>query len=169
MSDLTKKPVRIIFDTDIGGDCDDAGALAMLHRLCDKGEAELLAVTHCFSTPFVAGCIDAINQFYGRVVPVGVNYEIRHEGRGTYAGALAEYCPNRYPPETFGTDKAAPDTLEVLRRTLANEEDGSVTLVGTGMLHSMARLLRSGADEISPLTGKELAERPEVKKAYLGG
>ena len=36
---------KIIFDTDIGGDCDDAGTLAMLHRLCDKGEAELLAVT----------------------------------------------------------------------------------------------------------------------------
>ena len=41
------KPVKIIFDTDIGGDCDDAGALALIHRLCDKGEAELLAVTHC--------------------------------------------------------------------------------------------------------------------------
>lgn len=43
-----KKPVKIIFDTDIGGDCDDAGALALLHRLCDMGEAELLAVTHCY-------------------------------------------------------------------------------------------------------------------------
>ena len=41
-----KKPVRIIYDTDLGGDCDDAGTLAMLHRLCDLGEAELLAVTH---------------------------------------------------------------------------------------------------------------------------
>ena len=39
-----KKPIKIIFDTDIGGDCDDAGALALIHRLCDKGEAELLAV-----------------------------------------------------------------------------------------------------------------------------
>ncbi len=169
MSENLKKPVKIIFDTDIGGDCDDAGALAMLHRLCDKGEAELLAVTHCFSTPYVAGCIDAINQFYGRVVPVGVNYEIRHEGRGTYAGALSEYCPNRYPPETFGTDKAAPDTLEVLRKTLAAEEDGSVTLVVTGMLHSMAKLLRSGADDISPLTGKELAAKKICRTVVMGG
>jgi hypothetical protein len=31
----TKQKVKIVFDTDIGGDCDDAGALAMLHRLCD--------------------------------------------------------------------------------------------------------------------------------------
>ena len=63
-----KKPVKIVFDTDIGGDCDDAGTLAMLHRLCDKGEAELLAVTHCYASPYVAGCIDAINKFYGRSV-----------------------------------------------------------------------------------------------------
>ena len=48
-------PVKIIFDTDIGWDCDDAGALAMLHRLCDKGEAELLAVTHCMANPWLAG------------------------------------------------------------------------------------------------------------------
>ena len=41
--------VKIIFDTDIGGDCDDAGALALIHRLCDKGEVELLAVTRKFS------------------------------------------------------------------------------------------------------------------------
>ena len=63
------KPVKIIYDTDIGYDCDDAAALAMIHRLCDRGEAELLAVTHCFSTPYVSGCIDSINCYYGRQVP----------------------------------------------------------------------------------------------------
>ena len=45
-------PETIIFDTDIGCDCDDAGALALLHRLCDKGEARLLAVTHCQNSPY---------------------------------------------------------------------------------------------------------------------
>ena len=51
---MEKKPVKIIYDTDIGGDCDDAGTLSMLHRLCDKNEAELLAVTHCYATPYAA-------------------------------------------------------------------------------------------------------------------
>ena len=36
---------KIIFDTDIGGDCDDAGALAILHEAQNAGKAELLAVT----------------------------------------------------------------------------------------------------------------------------
>ena len=34
----------------------------MLHSLCNKGEAELLAVTHCYSSPWYAGCIDAIKR-----------------------------------------------------------------------------------------------------------
>ena len=65
---------KIIFDTDIGWDCDDAGALALIHSLCNKGEAELLAVTATYYHKYAAGCIDAINRYYGRIVPVGVNY-----------------------------------------------------------------------------------------------
>ena len=71
------KSKKIIFDTDIGWDCDDAGALALIHSLCNKGEAELLAVTATYYHRYVAGCIDAINRFYGRIVPVGVNYARR--------------------------------------------------------------------------------------------
>ena len=59
-----KEAIKIIFDTDIGGDCDDAGALALIHRLCDKGETEFLAVTHCCNSPYLAGCIDSINHFF---------------------------------------------------------------------------------------------------------
>jgi len=163
------KPVKIIFDTDIGGDCDDAGALAMLHRLCDKGEAELLAVTGCFASPWMAGCIDAINRFYGREVPVGINYDVLQDSRGVYAGALCDCFPNRYPAEVWGTDKAAPDTLTVLRKTLAEAEDGSVTLVVTGNLGSMAKLALSGPDAISPMTGQEMISRKLARTVLMGG
>jgi len=125
---LPKKNVKIIFDTDIGGDCDDAGALAMLHRLCDLGEAELLAVTACYASPYVAGCIDAINRYYNREVPVGINYSAKNEDGGVYAGSLCKEFPSRYPQETYGIPNAAPDTLHVLRKTLAHADDHSITL-----------------------------------------
>lgn len=38
-----KPPVKIIFDTDMDSDCDDVGALAMLHVMTDQGESENLA------------------------------------------------------------------------------------------------------------------------------
>ncbi len=162
-------PVKIIFDTDLGGDCDDAGTLAMLHRLCDKGEAELLAVTHCYSTPYVAGCIDAINTYYGREVPIGINYDRQMNDRGNHAGALCDSFPNKYPAENYNTPKAAPDTLTVLRRTLANAEDNSITLVVTGKLSSMAKLVTSGPDDISPLSGKELIAKKLKRTVVMGG
>ena len=35
--------IPIIFDTDIGTDIDDAGALAILHVMADRGQARILA------------------------------------------------------------------------------------------------------------------------------
>ncbi len=39
------EPVRLIFDTDICGDCDDVLALGMIHALQSRGHCRLLAVT----------------------------------------------------------------------------------------------------------------------------
>lgn len=161
-----KKPIKIIFDTDIGGDCDDAGALAMLHNLCDRGEAELLAVTACYASPYVAGCIDAINRYYGRIVPVGINYTRGSGEKGTYCEQLCREFPNDYPPEGY---KNFPDTLDILRKTLSAAEDASVTLVVTGYLSSLARLVTSSPDEYSPLTGRELITRKVVRTVIMGG
>ena len=36
-------PVPVIFDTDIGPDYDDVGAMALLHAMADSGECKILA------------------------------------------------------------------------------------------------------------------------------
>ena len=168
---MEKKPIKIIFDTDMGVDCDDAGALALIHRLCDKGEAKLLAVTHCGNSPYYAGCIDSINRFYGREVPVGINFAaaVDKNPKGVYAAALCENFSNKFPPESHGTAEGPEDTLALQRRLLANAEDGSVTLLVTGNLASMERLVTSGADGISPLSGKQLIERKLHRTVVMGG
>ena len=38
------EPPAVIFDTDMGSDCDDAGALAILNALADAGEVRILGV-----------------------------------------------------------------------------------------------------------------------------
>src|SRR5215472_12444557 len=66
-------PVRLIFDTDMGNDIDDALALAMIHALESKGEAKLLAVTITKDNRWAAPYVDLVNTFYGRgSIPVGV-------------------------------------------------------------------------------------------------
>ncbi len=160
---------KIIFDTDIGWDCDDAGALGLLHRLCDAGEAELLATVHCYVTPYVAGCLDAINTHYGRPVPVGLNYDLPRNNPDTYAKALCETFPNRYPAEVIGTPDAPPDSLALMRRLLAEAEDGSITIVTVGDQANLARLVTSEGDEYSPLNGVELITRKVKRTVVMGG
>ena len=43
---------NIILDTDIGPDCDDAAALAMLNLYADQGLCRILGITHCTSNPY---------------------------------------------------------------------------------------------------------------------
>ncbi len=67
------EPVRLIFDTDICGDCDDVLALGMIHSLQSRGHCRLLAVTISVDHELAAPFVDAVNAFYGRGdVPIGV-------------------------------------------------------------------------------------------------
>src|SRR5215472_13274732 len=66
-------PVRVIFDTDMGNDVDDALALAMIHALESNGEAKLLAVTLTKDNRWAAPYVNLVNTFYGRgSIPIGV-------------------------------------------------------------------------------------------------
>src|SRR5579885_1120954 len=68
-----REPVRLIFDTDICGDCDDVLALGMIHALQSRGHCRLLAVTISADHELAAPFVDAVNTFYGRgEIPIGV-------------------------------------------------------------------------------------------------
>ncbi len=68
----SRRAVPIIFDTDIGTDVDDAGALAILHILADRGEAEVLAAMSANQNRWCAPAIDVVNTYYGRKdMPIG--------------------------------------------------------------------------------------------------
>jgi hypothetical protein len=159
---------KLIIDTDIGPDCDDAGALACAHALQSDGFCRLLAVTHCTSNPYGAGCADAINNWYGRGdIPVGT---LKQPGFLSgpecmkYNRYIAENYPNRYPGV-----KGAPDAMAVMRQTLAGEPDGSVVICAIGPLNNMANLLRSRPDEYSPLDGKSLMAAKLKRLVVMGG
>ena len=55
------QPVRLIFDTDVMGDVDDVGTVAVLHALADLGEAEILAMGVSSKNPWSPLCLSALN------------------------------------------------------------------------------------------------------------
>src|SRR4051812_34913761 len=73
VSPVVRRPIPLIFDTDIGNDIDDALALGMIHALECRGECKLLAVTVTKDEPMSAPFVDAVNTFYRRGdIPIGV-------------------------------------------------------------------------------------------------
>ena len=117
---LAKVPV--ILDTDIGPDCDDVAAVALLHGLVNRGEARLLAMMCCISSDWGAPCLDALNTYYGRPeIPVGTLKERGFLDGKSYNEVVARCVPHALR----SSPRAAP-----ARRTTAGRARPS--LAGSG-------------------------------------
>ena len=69
-------PVKLILDTDMSGDADDLGTLAMLNALYDINECEIVAVAvnRKDKTNASAAAVDAVNTWYSRpAIPIGTD------------------------------------------------------------------------------------------------
>lgn len=156
-------PVKLIFDTDMGNDVDDAMALALIHEFADRGEAELLAVTLSKDNPWAAAYVDAVNTFYGRPdLPIGIVKGGKTPDDGKFVRIISERKANGklVYPRDIGPDMKSdlPDATDLLRATLATQPDASVTLISVGFLTNMARLLQSKPDAHSTLAGTDLVK-----------
>lgn len=139
------EPVRLIFDTDMGNDVDDALALAVIHALESRGEAKLLAVTLTKDNRYAAPYVDLVNHFYGRgSVPIGVvkngptpkdapMIQVPAERRDEHGLLL-------YPRRIMnGAD--APEAAPLLLKILAAQPGASVVIVQVGFSTNLAKLL----------------------------
>lgn len=162
------RPVPLIFDTDICGDCDDVLALGMIHALQSRDACRLLAVTVSARNDLAAPFVDAVNTFYGRGdVPIGSVGDdgVKLESAFLSLASVRDGDALRYPRD-LKSSAEAPPAVAVLRKALASAEDGSVAIAQVGFSTNLVRLLDSGPDEISPLSGEELV-RKKVKLLSL--
>ncbi len=144
--------VRLIFDTDLQGDVDDVGTVAMLHALADQGEVDLLAMGVSCKNPWSPLCLDALNTYFGRPdIPLGVVRGEAFLSPSKYARQIAEEFPHR-----LKSADDAPDAVQVYRKVLARAKDKSVVMLSVGQLTNLARLLKSPPDSLSELPGEQL-------------
>jgi len=156
--------VKIIFDTDIGGDADDLGALAMLHNLHNKGECKLLAIASWTTEQNVIPALDAINRYYKNpTIPLGIRLKDSHQEEYNYCKPIADKLPSKL------TNQDVLLATELYRKVLSKQDDKSVTIVVVGPLKNIMDLLQSPADNYSPLSGKELIEQKVKKFVIMGG
>lgn len=150
---------KIIFDHDLGSDCDDGGAGAIFAKAHRDGLIDLLAVTHAIANPYGQYCMEAIFEYLGaKGVAFGYNLE-------NTLGCEEDYhMSTKGPAERYYTEKGRPfpeqkSNCKLLRKILAeNGGKKDITVTMTGPLTTLHELYLSEPDEISPKTGRELAE-----------
>jgi inosine-uridine nucleoside N-ribohydrolase len=160
-------PVRIIFDTDLGPDYDDVGALAFLHAMADSGKAEILATVTSNKNELVVPSIEVINTYFNRpYLPLGAP-----KGDGAGLGSSQHWADSivaKYPHKISATSEAA-DAVSVYRKILKSQPDNSVTIITVGFLTNLSSLLKSKPDDISNLSGNELVKKKVSKLVSMAG
>jgi inosine-uridine nucleoside N-ribohydrolase len=161
-------PVSIIFDTDLGPDYDDVGALTLLHAFADKGEVRILATIACNVYKYTGPCIDVVNHYYGRPdIPIGYPVNGPDQADG-HRDKWAEALPAKFPHKLNDT-KDATDAVQLYRRILAGEPDRSVVIASVGFFTNLAGLLQSKPDQYSKLSGKQLVAKKVKHLVSMAG
>lgn len=155
---------KIIFDTDIGGDADDLGALAMLHNYVKRGDCELLAIMIWSTDKYAVPAVDAINRFYHHPnIPIGTRKDPVYTSETNYNKVISDNFEYKL------TYNVVPDVVELYRKILAAAADTSITVVTVGPLLNIQRLLQSKADKYSTLNGSDLIEKKVKEFVMMGG
>ena len=172
-SNYEQEDIRVILDCDMGSSTDDLFALMMLYRYMDMKRCTLLGVIVDRMDRANADAVDVMNNYYGYPdIPIGLEkagvvaphvyipYHNMAYARSTDAEPLFK--------RSVGDDGEYMDGYKLYRKILAQQPDKSVTIASIGFVTSLARLLESGPDEYSPLSGQELVQR-KIKNIYCMG
>jgi inosine-uridine nucleoside N-ribohydrolase len=167
-------PVHLIFETDMGNDVDDALALDMLYKYMDSGKVKLLAISNNKNSPYSVQFLNIMNHWYGHPnIPIGdVTNGANSEGDAkNYAQLTCEYSVDgkKVFEDILKDSVQAEESVQLYRKTLAAQPDTSVVIASVGFSTNIARLLDSKADDLSPLTGKELVAKKVKLLAMMAG
>ncbi|MEI9909053.1 MAG: nucleoside hydrolase [Bacteroidota bacterium] len=160
-------PIPIIFDSDMGPDYDDVGAIALLHAFADSGYAKILATVASTKYEGVAAVFSVFNTYFKRPgivigVPKGKALELKDNQHWTDSVLL------KYPHKIKSNDEV-PGATEIYRKVLASQPGKSVTIVTVGFLTNLSDLLQSPPDKYSPLNGKQLVKQKVKQLVCMAG
>jgi inosine-uridine nucleoside N-ribohydrolase len=159
--------IPVIFDTDMGPDYDDVGAITLLHAFADSGKAVILATMASNKYEGVAAVLNLFNTYFQRPgIPIGVpkgNAVDQRDWQHWTDSILPKY------PHTIKRNDEAPDAVSLYRKILAGRPDHSVVIITVGFLTNLSGLLQSGPDAYSRLNGTELVHMKVKQLVSMAG
>jgi pyrimidine-specific ribonucleoside hydrolase len=161
------EPIAVIFDSDMGPDYDDVGAIALLHAFADSGYAKILATVASTKYEGVAAVFDVFNTYFKRPdlligVPKDRALELKDWQHWTDT-VIQNY------PHSIKSNAEVPDAISVYRKVLASQPDKSVTIITVGFLTNLAGLLQSPPDQYSKLGGLHLINQKVRQLVCMAG
>ena len=161
------KPIPVIFDSDMGPDYDDVGAITLLHAFADSGYINILGTVASTKYEGVAAVFNVLNTYFNRPglligVPKGKALELKDSQHWTDT-LLLKY------PHRIKKNAEVLSATEVYRKSLASQPDRSVTIITVGFLTNLADLLQSAPDKYSKLSGKELVRKKVKQLVCMAG
>ena len=162
---FTGPMTNIVFDTDMASDPDDTSDLAMLLRLQQLGEANIIAYAVSGSNIYSAPATEAMNMWGSTArPPIGA-----YQGSSTTStSAYAQTVAQEFGAELKNRGSFI-SAVTALRRGLAAAADNSVCYCVVGSLTNLAALLQSSADAESALSGRALVQAKVRRIVLMGG
>jgi len=181
-----KGPIPVIIDTDLDGDVDDVGAVAILNSFMVRGEAKLIACIHNTRNVQLSSCatIQAINTYYGHPsIPIGQYHgepgpttpmtsvlspaspEGYHGPARVCGSSYTRQVHQRFNPD-FPNDDKLPAGVDVYRKALASADDGTLVIASVGLMENLQDLIQSQPDSVSSLNGLDLV-RKKVRELVI--
>ncbi|WP_084148759.1 nucleoside hydrolase [Arenibacter latericius] len=160
-----RNPVKVIFETDMGNDIDDALALAMLYRYAEQGKVEIIGISNNKQSENSSKFIDIMNKWYNfPKIPIGTVVKGKRgevESKSFAKKVVDEYKKDKSVSNSREIDfeTKVEESVSLYRQILSAEPDHSVIIISVGFFTNLARLLDSGPDKFSALNGKELVAR----------
>ncbi|WP_339923582.1 nucleoside hydrolase [uncultured Cyclobacterium sp.] len=170
VQDSIAQAEKIILDTDMGSDCDDVGAMAVLHHFADQGKVEILGVIYSSGkVPYGVGIIDAINVYYGRPeILIGASHDL------SFGDPKDKMHSEKLAKDTIAYKNRLIHNLDAMEQTALNRQlliqapDNSITYITIGHTKGLYELIKSSPGSDSPLTGLELVSRKVKRWVALG-
>lgn len=157
----------VIFDSDMGPDYDDVGAIALLHAFADSGKIKILATLASDKYEGVAAVLDLFNTYFHRPdIPIGVpkgDAVDQRDWQHWTDSILLHY------PHAIERNSEAQDAVTLYRKVLAEQKDHSVVIITVGFLTNLSGLLQSGPDAYSPLNGADLVRKKVKELVSMAG
>lgn len=132
---------QIFIDTDMGSDCDDVAAVAILAHFHRLGKINILGVSHTSANPRTVEYLDMVCRFYGceteSLAAASAEWGIGEFRKGFFDDVLKGFA--------FRTPSSRLNAVQLMRKQLSAAKDATVLCIGLVMMLAEGKTLEEAA------------------------